>query len=90
MLIDHERVVYALKARLREGAAAGKRSWGERELLELLTDLELHYRVPEGQEGFDGRPTPRRGPVADPSQAQVATDGASAPSLLAPASAGAR
>lgn len=58
MLVDHERVVLALKARIREESQRGKRSWGERELLALLADLEVEHRTPEGQEGFDDRPVP--------------------------------
>lgn len=56
MLVDSEKVVLALKAKLRERAREGKRSWGSNELLELLADLEVEHRVPEGQEGFDDQP----------------------------------
>lgn len=56
MLVDSEKVVLALKAKLREGAREGKRSWGSNELLELLADLEVEYQLPEGQQMFDDRP----------------------------------
>lgn len=60
MVTDYERVVLGLKVKLREASRGGKRSWGERELYELLTDLEIEHRIPEGQELFDDRPLPRQ------------------------------
>lgn len=60
MLIDNESVVLGLKAEIRSKSREGKRSWGASELLELLTDLEVKHRVPEGQEGFSDEPMYRR------------------------------
>lgn len=66
MLVDYERVVLGLKAKIREASINdGKRSWGERELLGALADLEIEHRVPEGQELFDDLPLPRRATQSD-------------------------
>jgi hypothetical protein len=53
--IDHERVLLGLKAHIRS-----KRSHGQDELLQMIADLEVGSQLPEGQEGFDRRPVPRR------------------------------
>lgn len=68
MIVDYEKVVLDLKARLREGAKSDrpKRSWGHDELLGLLADLELEHRLPESQQMFDDRPVLRPVDSSDP------------------------
>lgn len=52
--IDYERVLLGLKEHI-----VSKRSHGQPELLARITELEVQYAVPEGQEVFDDRPFPR-------------------------------
>lgn len=56
MLVDYERAFLELRARL-----LSKRSWGQRELLALVTEIEVQSRLPEGERGFDPTPLPRQG-----------------------------
>lgn len=53
MLVDYERAFLELRAHL-----LSKNSWGQRELLSLLTEVEVDSRVDEGERDFD--PTPSR------------------------------
>lgn len=52
-LVDYERAFLEVRSRLLK-----KNSWGQRELLSLLTEIEVQCRVPEGQRGFDDGPMP--------------------------------
>jgi hypothetical protein len=49
--VDHERVLLGLKEHI-----LSKRSHGQRELLDVITRLEIDSRLPEAQVGFDDRP----------------------------------
>jgi hypothetical protein len=48
MLVDYERAFLELRASLLE-----KNSWGQRDLLSLLTRIEVDCRLPEGERNFD-------------------------------------
>jgi hypothetical protein len=48
MLVDYERAFLELRARLLE-----KNSWGQRDLLSMLTRIEVDCRLPEGERNFD-------------------------------------
>lgn len=52
-VVDYENAWFALKAKLSE-----KRSWGTTQIAEEMASIEVGYRLPEGQEGFDDRPLP--------------------------------
>lgn len=56
MVVDYERVLLKLKAKIAE-----KPSHSARELYEAIGRLEVECEIPEDQEGFDDRP--RRRPV---------------------------
>ena len=51
MLVDYERAFLDLRSKL-----LSKNSWGQRELLALLTHIEVACRLPESDRDFD--PTP--------------------------------
>jgi hypothetical protein len=53
-VIDFESAWYELKAHIGQ-----KRSHSARELAEAMAKIEVDHRLPEGQEGFDGRPLPQ-------------------------------
>lgn len=59
MLVDYERAFLELRA-----ALLAKNSWGQRELLSLLTRVEVQSRLPEGERNFD--PTPVQRPATRP------------------------
>lgn len=54
-LVDYERAFLEVRSRLLE-----KNSWGQRELLSLLTEVEVGCRVPEGERDFTDGPIPLR------------------------------
>lgn len=61
MLVDYERAFLELRAQL-----LSKNSWGQRELLALLTRVEVDCRLPEGERDFDPTPIPRKQPATAP------------------------
>lgn len=48
MLVDYERAFLELRSQLLE-----KNSWGQRDLLSMLTRIEVDCRLPEGERNFD-------------------------------------
>lgn len=52
-VVDFESAWYALKGKLSE-----KRSWGTAQIAEAMAEIEVSYRLPEGEWGFDDRPIP--------------------------------
>lgn len=69
-LVDYERGFLDLRARLLE-----KPSWGQRELLGLLTEIEVDNRVPEGERGYEDGPPPARRRPSTRSPREVARNG---------------
>jgi hypothetical protein len=51
MLVDYERAFLELRSSL-----LAKNSWGQRELLALLTRIEVDCRLSEGERDFDPLP----------------------------------
>lgn len=51
MLVDYERAFLELRAKL-----LGKNSWGQRDLLSLLTRIEVDCRLPESERDFNDAP----------------------------------
>lgn len=64
-VVDHELAWLRLKAKL-----GTKRSWGADQVLLAMNTLEVDCQIPEGEQGFDSRPT--RPPVIPPAVAALA------------------